>query len=256
MWRAGGPRVSGGAARGLPRGDCMHRSEAEVHASIHRMPKRSRRYGRRRRRMGKRRYRSRRMQRKRSRIANTVHSFIRTTENTFSVTYGTTLYKADDFRLSYTPAASEFTPLYDQYRIKSIKRTIFYSSTGADTTGTTGPYGPAGCPMLYMVRDYDDAVVPTATTELMQRPYCSIRRLTSVNKVFIRPRMARAIYQPGATFAYGTTRGWLDVTNPDVPHYGLKYIIVPQGGFYTTPGTIYGTVRIVDKYYLQFKNPR
>lgn len=206
--------------------------------------------------MGRRRPRRTIRKRKLRRVrSNTVHSFIRTAETIYNLTYGVPLYRGDQFQLNLTPSSTEFTNLYDQYRIKGVKRTFIYSQTGADTTGAIGPYGPAGAPMLYMVRDYDDAATPSAVSEFLQRPYCTIRRLTGITKTFIRPKMAGSVYNGGTT-AYGPKSGWIDVGYPDVPHYAIKWIVIPQGGSTTALGTIYGTLRVIDRYYLQFKNPR
>lgn len=165
------------------------------------------------------------------------------------------MFRGDYFTLNSTPNSSEFTVLYDQYRIVGVKRTFLYSSTGADTTGSLGPYGPAGAPILYMVRDYDDSNTPANINEFFQRPYVKIGRITSVQKMYIRPKVARPLYQ-GATFAYGPSSGWIDVANDAVPHYGIKWICVPQAGSNYAMGTIYGTITVIDKYYLEFKNPR
>lgn len=191
-------------------------------------------------------------------LRNIKHNFIRTVEVPVSLYHATTLNAGDNFMLNKLPNYSEFEALYDQYRIAGVKRTFIWQATSYDQSGTAGAYGPPGAPMLYLVRDYDDSNAPSATSELMQRPYVAIRRLTGIQRFFIRPRLSTLVYESGLSSGYAIPNraGWIDCTESAIPHFGFKYIIVPQGGSGVTGTTILGTLRIVDRYYLQFKNPR
>lgn len=211
--------------------------------------------------MGRRRprrtFRKRKLRRLRK---NLVHNYIRTVETIYTVYYGGALSNADVFALSQTPNFGEFSLLYDQYRITGVKRTFIYSATGADASGTLGvggqigTYGPAGAPMLYSIRDYDDNL-PTATSEMLQRPYVSIRRITGIYKTFLRPKPLMALNAQGVIVGNG--KGWIDISNASVNHYGHKWNLVPQGGPQgATSTTVLGTLRVLDRYYLQLKNPR
>lgn len=221
------------------------------------MPKRSRRNGRRR--MGRRRPRRSFRKRKLRRVrANTIHSYIRTTETVYTIYYGSTISIGDNFTLASTPNYAEFTALYDQYKITGVKRTFIYSATAADATGPIGAYGPAGAPMLYSIRDYDDSA-PENVSSMLQRPYVSIRRITSLYKCFIRPRPNVLLGTSGAISESVPNRaGWVDIAYPNVLHYGHKWNLVPQGGPSGSIAgvTVLGTLRIIDRYYLKMKNPR
>lgn len=214
--------------------------------------------------MGRRRPRRTFRKRKLRRIrANTVHSYIRTNETIYTVYYGTSISVADNFAMAATPNYAEFTALYDQYKISGVKRTFIYSATGADATGTVGvggsigTYGPSGAPMLYSTRDYDDPS-PEGVSAMLQRPYTSIRRITGIYKVFLRPRPNVLLGTAGASAEGVPNRaGWIDMAYPNVLHYGHKWNLIPQGGpSGSTGSTVLGTLRIIDRYYLKLKNPR
>lgn len=179
-----------------------------------------------------------------------LHKFIRSRLAYFNVIGGSPAYTGMSFSLSDLPNYSEFTALYDQYTITGVKLTFMWSMTEA--TNTNG--GP-GAPTMFLCRDYDDANTPASIDELMQRPFTKTRRIDRPFSIFLRPRPSLETFNGALTSAYSVPNKapWIDVNNPSVPFYGLKYIMNPYGG---TVGLIYGTVTIVCKYYLKFKGVR
>lgn len=119
------------------------------------------------------------------------------------------------FQLGLVPNYTEFTTLFDEFRILQAK-IEFDPLTSASTA-----------PPLYTAIDYDDGTVPSSVNELRQ--YESLMTVPS-NRYFRRvlnPKASAAYYQ-GSFTGFGSSYGpWLDTGSYSVQHYGLKYIL-PQ----------------------------
>lgn len=159
------------------------------------------------------------------------------------------VYGSNVFSLNAIPNHTEFTALYDQYKINMIK--IQYIPRGNSTdiqTGTTTGQSTG----LFTVLDYDDNNVPTSIDELMQYQNMKMSRSHQIHKRIIKP-LARinvvGSLGAGVNGMYGHRNPWIDCNSPNVPHFGIKYAIqqVPNGS------QIYD-VKI--DYYLAFKNVR
>lgn len=132
------------------------------------------------------------------------------------------------FGFSYTAwlnqviQTSEFTSLFDRYKILGVKLKCMYQ-TNVGAYGSTGPL-----PILYSAYDADDNTVPANQIEVQAKGYCKTKILNG-NKMFslyFKPRIDKAVYQSGATFAYSSERVcWLDCANTSVPHYAQKFWI-------------------------------
>lgn len=140
------------------------------------------------------------------------------------------------FYLGLVPNYTEFTNLFDEFRILQVK-VEFDPLTSSSTA-----------PPLYTVIDYDDGTVPTSVNELRQ--YESLMTVPS-NRYFRRvlnPRASSAYYQ-GSFTGFGSIYGpWLDTGSFGVQHYGLKYLL-PQSA---TPNIATYNVNIT--LVMQFRN--
>ncbi len=122
------------------------------------------------------------------------------------------------FALSDLPGYTDFTSLFDQYRIAQITARFIpgVSLFGASTTTTD-------VPDLHTAIDYDDASAPASVDTLRQM---STHQVTPnqqyVERVFT-PRFAVAAYS-GAFTSYAQSRPgqWIDSNSPSVEHYGIK----------------------------------
>lgn len=148
------------------------------------------------------------------------------------------------------PNRSEFTSLYDQYKILSYTieirpRMTDYSRADSSTYGH--------CPTIYWVYDQDDATAPTAMSSIMEHPKVRSSRLTKPVFITVKyPTISVALWNGGVTTAYGAKKAmWLDCNSYQVPHYGVKYAIQ------AAPTTdLKGYIDIRVKWRLAFKNPR
>lgn len=114
---------------------------------------------------------------------------------------------------------TEFQALYDQYKILRVKME-FIPKVTAPELGSA-----AHASNFWTIIDYDDQASPVSLDELMQRSGLKRTKCTSKQTRILRPMVAKPIYKDGLTNAYGPGRAWIDAGNPDVPHYGLKWVL-------------------------------
>ncbi len=125
---------------------------------------------------------------------------------------------AYSFALSDLPGYTDFTSLFDQYRIAQITARFIpgVSLFGASTTTTD-------IPDLHTAIDLDDATAPASVDTIRQ---FSTHQVTPnqryVERVFT-PRFALASYSGAFTsYAQSNPGQWIDSNSPSVEHYGIK----------------------------------
>lgn len=178
-----------------------------------------------------------------------VHMFKRAqfASSVITVTGGVDAYAAASFELQNIPSASEFTALYDQYKITGIKYQLMPRGNTAEV-GSSAVQGNQ-C-RIFSVLDYDDSVAPTSIAQLTQYQNLKVTNSTQTHTRYFKPRFNLDILS-GSVGLTGNapTTGWIDVTNADVKHRGLKLAIqAPPAGTY-----VYD---LLVTYYLMFKNVR
>lgn len=127
------------------------------------------------------------------------------------------------FSFSMLPNVSEFTTLFDRYRINKV--VIKFVPGYSNTVATSNPR----CQFITAV-DYDDASLVTSTNNLLEY---DTKRIHDVNRIVVRKFTPACAQITGLTQNVSTkdvsTRSrpawkvWLDCANDDDrPHYGLK----------------------------------
>lgn len=167
------------------------------------------------------------------------------------------LIAGTDFRLSQVPDYSEFTNLFDQYRILKAKVTFLPSFNAGDALGgATTTFFPI--PYFTYATDSDNADAPHSQAALMEYGNARTVRLDKPVTVTITPRVAQSVYKAGATngYAEGKAGQWIDCETPDVQHYGLKWCIPHTAGSAASPTELaYGwSCSVVVTLYMEFKN--
>lgn len=162
------------------------------------------------------------------------------------------------FCLADIPSYSEFTNLYDHYRINgvSVKFTPVYTDVAQAPTAAASNTGA----MLHMIYDYDDLTVPgtneAAVDTLREYPNFKTYNLASNRtfKKFIRPKLQTAVYGSGAFGVRAESkRLWIDANDVNANYFGMKGIIE----LYQLNANIsYFPIKVEATYYLAFKNPR
>lgn len=124
------------------------------------------------------------------------------------------------FTLDSLPGYTEYTALFDQYRIRQVR---------VQCSPLTAPFGPATTattyPTVYTVIDYDDAATPTGVSQLQQYDTIEVTPNGQVIERYIKPRAALAAYSGSVftAFAQAPTGMWFDTDNVTIPYYGFKW---------------------------------
>lgn len=146
------------------------------------------------------------------------------------------------FKLSDLPNYTEFTSLFDEYKISCIvlKFTPLYPTNLSATD-----YG-----QIYTMIDKDDNAT-LSVVQAQQYQNIKVRGGLKGKTIVIRPKIKGLIYNnSGVTTGQSSLiNEWIDVAYPDVTHYCLKNVWTQ-----TPVVTLYQ--RVEATYYLKFKNVR
>lgn len=164
-----------------------------------------------------------------------------TTADTFLNYYGV---------LSVVPNYTEFTNLFDQYRINGIKIQLIPRGNSSDI-GTSSASPPTGQSVgVFSIIDYDDINVLTSFTQAVQYQNLKMTRSHQIHSRYFKPRIANSVYNGAAGVVNaGSVRGWIDCDNPSVPHMGVKMVLQQSPN-------LAQTFDLKIDYYLAFKNVR
>jgi len=181
------------------------------------------------------------------RLSPRFHSFKRTV-NSANISVDSTAwqYGALNFQLANLPNYTEFTNLYDQYRICGIKVEFRPRVTGNDANAmaTLVQFGD-----LCTVIDRNDNTAPTTQNELYQYSTLRTTRMIRGQKRYFVPACLVQTYETAVTAGYASKfKQWLDTNDYAVPHYGLKYAIAPSSSATAV------TIGVIVTYYFQCKD--
>lgn len=152
------------------------------------------------------------------------------------------------FSLNQLPNYSEFTNLFDKYRIHAIKLTFYPRYSGNDLNPVVTPYPII--PKIYSIIDYDDSNNLGSINEALEHPHCKIRLMTKQFSIYLKPRVLSEVYRSAISTSYSSKKCYVDMAQPDTPHYGVKMILDSTGS------TAVVTMDIVAKYYFSCMNVR
>jgi len=149
------------------------------------------------------------------------------------------------FQLNDVTQATEFTSLFDQYKIGGIQYRWVVSKDPMVATSKTFP-------RLVTVHDYDDNT-PGNLNDLYQYPKMKEFWFTESRNAtpwaFLKPARQSVEYESPTNSAYRPTwKGFIDCASPATPHYAIKYAWEAlQTGM---------NIYLQCRYYLVFKNVR
>lgn len=171
-----------------------------------------------------------------------IHTFVR--KQNFGTITGSVTAEQDGafaFSLASLPDPTEFTNLFDTYRISKVK--LDFYPLFIDTSATV-PYPP-----MITAIDYDDSVA-TAYAVLQEYDTSVVSQTGTYFQRVLTPRVALAAYGGAFTqFAQAKAEQWLDCASPGVTHYGLKYAL-------PITGAANGVWLVEATYMLQFRESR
>lgn len=169
------------------------------------------------------------------------------TQNGATAVLGAVAFRLDDLGQSST-----FAALFDQYRIDKVLLRFTARNNAVNVFNTASPNGSV--PMVYVTQDRDDASAPASISALKEYDKTVIMNGFSSCDVMIEARPTISAFASGAFSGYVTPdiEPWLDMANTDVPHYGVKFGIVPL----TATTTSAWTWDVDAYYYVSFRNIR
>lgn len=201
--------------------------------------------------------------RPRRRTTRRSQNFLSTRRTFYSGNWAPNTATTDGFWKYYTinlgslPSMTEFTSLFDQYRIKAVKFTLrpkYDSFGGNDTTDTTLPgiTNQAGT-MVHVVKDKFSQLAPSGTytsptlNMLMEQGYLkTYMGVRPINIYIPRP----VVYQTVASGSRPVTSPWLNTGDTLVSHRGCHVFMQDPAfnGSFGQSFDVYVTL------YMQFKN--
>lgn len=149
-----------------------------------------------------------------------IHSFVRGYEaNPIAQSVLANVQGAYQFTLDALPNYTEFTALFDQYKIVEVEM-IFVPGANESVSSA------ANSGVNFTVIDYDDAnVLGTGTAAYLQYENCLMTQSTETIRRVIKPRAAMGLLTGGSAYVGNIAAPWIDCSNASVPHYGLKILI-------------------------------
>lgn len=161
---------------------------------------------------------------KRVNRVNDVHYFKRMINNPGQFV-GNALYapllQANSFNFNQLTGASEFTTLFDMYKIEKIQ-VRFYLKIDPSAQSAAG----ASYPKMYWVIDHDDDTAPPTLNALREHSKCRVKVMNPNRPVTItfKPSILGMRYKTVSTTAYTPMfNQWIDCNDPTTPQYGCKW---------------------------------
>lgn len=160
----------------------------------------------------------------------------------FAVTTGTDFKLGVNFALSNLPTFTDFTNLYDMYRINKIVYKIIPKYSQANLSGGLN----ANLQQIHSAIDYDDTVAPVSISDLTQY---QTHRMTRGNGIHTRVLVPKVNLSINNFADAPKAKQWIDCDDSTVLHRGLKlYIPAPLGADITVSYDVEAT------FYMSFKN--
>lgn len=154
------------------------------------------------------------------------------------------------FYTAQLPNSSEFTSLYDQYRIDYVEMQPIFSNNISNVTTAA-----LTLPIMYVCKDYDDSN-DAGIADIQQynnHRFFQVQQIGSVVKV--KPNVDVAVYQSAVLTGYARGKSmFIDTSSGQVPHYGIKLAMEPMVVPAST--TLIGYFTFNFKYHLTMQNTK
>lgn len=140
----------------------------------------------------------------------------------YSSSGGLAYYGSAQFQLNSMLGYSQFTAMFQEYRINCVVYKIQPLWDCVDL----GDMTLTNMPNIGYCLDYNDANIPTNLDDLQQYANYKETPFNKTIKIKVWPAISPQIYINGVTSGYTVKRKqWLRAANSNVPHYGLKFCI-------------------------------
>lgn len=166
------------------------------------------------------------------------------------------------FQLANVINPSDFSNLYDRYKITGAKITVTpLVNTSYVALTSNGNTQSGSLPVMYYAPDYDDSALPNNALDLLTKMDCKQKRLDKPFSIYIKnPKVVVPVSEGtvgGSSLAMTMNPGFANCTVTDVNFRGLKFWIRDFSIPATSPTAQQNSlVRITVKYYMTFKDPQ
>lgn len=152
------------------------------------------------------------------------------------------------FQLDEVPNYTEFTALYDQYKLSAVSISFIPMQTYTlnNTTAVANNFNVRYATVV----DYDSSGAFGTFNDAREFTTVKITTITQQQTRYIKPRIKSANENDSSTIvASGNIRSWLNTSIGNIPHYGLRYVFeqFPNAGFV-------GQMKVEAVYYFAFRN--
>lgn len=149
-------------------------------------------------------------------------------------------YSSYNFSLSDLPSATDFTNLYDQYKINCVKIRFLPQQTQSISIGSIN--NPRANTRFFSAIDYNDGNPPTSVDELRQYQTCKYTPCLRQHK--------RVIFKPKILDTNGfSISPWMSTATPNANYFGIKIAVEPM----ESTSTLTMTYTVECTYYMSFK---
>lgn len=158
---------------------------------------------------------------------------------------------AFQFNMSALPNFSEFSNLFDRYKITGVKLRVMFLANSIEI-GSPTQYS---IPIMHHCIDIDDANPPTTETEILQKNNIKTKRLDRHFNVYLRPKCTMEVFNSVTTTGYAVGNStWIDMASAAIPHYGWKAWVA--NGQASPSTQVLGRLKIYATYYIALKDPQ
>lgn len=152
----------------------------------------------------------------------------------------------NDYRLSDVPNSTEFTNLYDQYKICGIRHKFIFEKNSSEAGSSTTNI----LPTLITVNDFNTASPLTDENTALQYHSCKMSRLDKVRSRYFKPTSDVTAVSSAQTAS--VKRQWINTAFPDYPHHGMLAAVTTSG----TGTDVLGVLKVYTTYYIACKGAK
>lgn len=176
----------------------------------------------------------------------TLRTTIEPASNTYiSGSSAAPIFASYSFRVQDLPDMTSYSSIWDQYCIDSITMII------TPVTQAASPAAAPGFAPLVVALDFDDAIIPTSYSQVMQYQTSVLYgQLTKPVSRTFRPKYRGVAYNGTTGVNSSILSGFLDLAAGDIEHYGVKVAIRQS------TSTNIQSYYIVFKYQVTFRSSR
>lgn len=152
------------------------------------------------------------------------------------------------FALSFVPGVTDFSALFDQYRIDKVEF-VFEMDIADGALNSTTKW-----PRVIIAPDFNNQSAPVTENDVLVYEQSKQYQFSTSERRFsvvLKPMVATSIYRTGISNGYEMRpSGWLDMATTDVPHYGVRYWV----NNHNTTNFGGNRIRTYTRYWMSFRN--